>query len=157
MAETYALHEIGRVPTPGDNVAIATRRIEAGTKIVAGDGGRFATDYTLLEGHRFAIAPIRAGEALLSWELPFGYATRDIAPGEYARNPKVLSALGIRALDFALPAEANFRDTALEAYELDEARFRPGEQVPPYPLDQMRHFLGYARGGDRAWGRATTS
>ena len=155
MTQAYRLEEIGRVPTPGDNVAIATRRIEAGTEIV-GDGRRFATDCTILEGHRFAIAPIREGEALLSWGLPFGYATRDIAPGEYARNPKVLRALGIRALDFALPAEANFRDTALEAYELDEARFRPGDpsqaqEVPQYPPDQMRHFLGYAR-GDRGVG-----
>ena len=27
-----------------------------------------------MEGHRFAVEPIAAGEAVLSWELPFGYA-----------------------------------------------------------------------------------
>lgn len=151
MPPTYTLHEIGRIPAPGDNVAIATRRIPAGTAIAIG-GARCATDATILEGHRFAIAPIAAGQALLSWELPFGYATRDIAPGAYVRNAKILAALRVRALDFALPDEANFRDTALAPYALDEARFRPGAQAPLYPPDERRTFLGYAREGGRGAG-----
>ncbi len=147
----YDLHDIGRLPAPGDNVAIATRRVEAGTAVAAGDA-RFAIDCTILEGHRFAIAPIPAGGALLSWGLPFGYATRDIAPGEYVRNAKILAALRGRAIDFPLPPDANFRDTALEPYALDEGAFRPGVQAPPYPPEALRRFMGYARGGDRGVG-----
>ncbi len=147
----YDLHDIGRLPAPGDNVAIATRRVEAGTVVAAGDA-RFAIDCTILEGHRFAVAPVPAGGALLSWGLPFGYATRDIAPGEYARNAKILAALRGRVIDFPLPPDANFRDTALEPYALDEGAFRPGVQAPPYPPEALRRFMGYARGGDRGVG-----
>jgi len=31
-----AFDEVGRIPAPGDNVAIATRRLEAGTVIARG-------------------------------------------------------------------------------------------------------------------------
>ena len=151
MAATYRLDDIARIPAPGDNVAIATRRLPAGTSVEIA-GARVASDYTILEGHRFAIAPIPAGRALLSWGLPFGYAICDITPGAYVHNAKILAALRGRVIDFALPPEPNFRDTALEPYALDEARFRPGRQVAPYPADAMRSFQGFARGGDRGVG-----
>ncbi|MGN6697822.1 MAG: UxaA family hydrolase, partial [Thermomicrobiales bacterium] len=147
----YDLHEVGRLPVPGDNAAIAVRRLDAGTRI-AHDGQEFALDYTVLEGHRFAIRPIATDEALLSWGLPFGYALRPIAPGAYLHNPKILKALAGRDLDFALPTEANFRDNPLEPYPLDPATFRLGVQVPRYGADQARTFLGYQRGGDRGVG-----
>jgi altronate dehydratase len=153
MAEwaTFDFHAVGRLPVPDDNVAIATRRLEAGT-IINHEGTTFPIDYTILEGHRFAIRPIAPGEALLSWGLPFGYATVPIVPGSYARNPKILKALATRGLDFALPAEANFRDNPLEAYTLDEANFHPAAQVPIYPDAAERTFPGYRRGGDRGIG-----
>ncbi len=153
MAEwaTFDFHAVGRLPVPDDNVAIATRRLAAGT-IINHEGRAYAIDHTILEGHRFAIRPIAPGEALLSWGLPFGYATVPIAPGSYARNSKILKALAMRGLDFALPSEANFRDSPLEAYTLDEARFRPAAQVPTYPDAADRTFPGYRRGGDRGVG-----
>jgi hypothetical protein len=46
--------------------------------------------HTILEGHRFAVEPIGAGEELLSWNLPFGRALRAIRPGEYLCNAGVL-------------------------------------------------------------------
>lgn len=64
----------------------------------------------MLEGHRFAHRAILKGEPLLSWDLPFGYALRNIAPGEYVCNATILDALRLRKLDFALPSEANFYD-----------------------------------------------
>ena len=75
MNHTFHFHEIARLPMPNDNVAIATRRLDAGTNISL-DGQRFTLDYTILEGHRFAVQPIRVGEPLLSWGLPFGVAIR---------------------------------------------------------------------------------
>ncbi len=83
MAQAQAafdFSEVGRLPAPDDNVAIATRRLEAGT-LITYEGAEFALDYTVLEGHRFAIKPIALGEPLLSWGLHFGYALKWIAPG----------------------------------------------------------------------------
>ncbi|RIK53447.1 MAG: hypothetical protein DCC57_08250, partial [Chloroflexi bacterium] len=79
MPSEFTLHDIARLPLPGDNVAIVTQRVEAGT-LIYDQAQRYTLSHTLLEGHRFAVRPIAAGEALLSWELPFGYATRPIAP-----------------------------------------------------------------------------
>ena len=157
----YDFGEIGRLPAPDDNVAIATRRLEAGTWITYA-GEEFALDYTVLEGHRFAIKPIALDEPLLSWGLHFGYALKPIAPGNYCCNAKILPILAGRqhpgGTRFALPPEANFRDNPLLAYPLDPATFRPGEQVPRYDSptgaaeSQARTFMGYRRGGNRGVG-----
>jgi altronate dehydratase len=146
-----ALPEIGRIPAPGDNAAIATRRIDAGTR-VAIDGAPVTFHWTVLEGHRFAIAPIPAGAALCSWGLPFGYAVRDIRPGEYVCNARVLEALRIRSVDAGLPDAPNLRDTALEPYRLDPARFVPGRALPRHPDAAMRCFAGFDRGRRRGVG-----
>jgi altronate dehydratase len=169
--------EIGRLPAPGDNVAIATERLQAGTEVER-DGSRFTICHTILEGHRFAVEPISEGEELLSWGLPFGRATKDIAPGDYVCNEKILRVLrerhpisprregdepdgthdqgpgqipgGFRHFHFVLPGEPNFRDAELTAYELDEERFRPGSPVPLY--GEPGTFMGYRRAGSRGVG-----
>ena len=148
MADVYDFHEVARLPAPGDNVAIASRRLEAGSEVVSGTE-RFVLNHTLLVGHRFARQPIHNGAALLSWGLPFGYASRDITPGNYVCNARILEALGGRNLDFDLPTEANFNDK-ITPYLLDEAQFRPGTQVAPY--DEPGTFPGYARGDGRGVG-----
>jgi altronate dehydratase len=168
---------VGRLPAPGDNVAIATRRLEAGTEVER-DGSRFTMSHTVLEGHRFAAEPIAEGAELLSWGLPFGQAVRDIAPGDYVCNEKILRVLrerhpispprdgdepdgthdqgpgripgGFRHFHFVLPSKPNFRDAELTAYELDEERFRPGKPVPLY--DKPGTFMGYRRPGGRGVG-----
>jgi altronate dehydratase len=139
---------IARLPTPADNVAIATRRWEAGTQFTLHDE-TVTLAHTVLEGHRFAYRPIAPGEKLLSWGLPFGTALRAIAPGEYVCNALMLEALRGRSIDFAIPAEPNFADH-LERYMLDEGAFRPGVQVPL--VAEPRTFLGYARDGGRGAG-----
>lgn len=148
MNETVDFSEVGRLPLPGDNVAIATRTLAAGT-MVARDDARFALSHTVLEGHRFACAPIPEGGKLLSWELPFGAALRDLEPGDYVCNEKMLVELRIRHLDFELPGEPNFRDDRAE-YVLDESGFRPGVQVERYEAPGM--FQGFARWGGRGVG-----
>ncbi len=145
----WDFREVGRLPAPGDNVAIATRRLEAGTR-VSYEGAEFEIGHTILEGHRFAVEPIEEGRDLLSWGLRFGCAVKDIAPGEYACNPKILKALAERHVDFALPSEPNFSDAELEPYVLDEECFRPGEQVPT--SDEVRTFMGYRRRAHRGVG-----
>ena len=173
-----AFGEVAKTPAPGDNVAIATERLESGT-VVERDGVRFTIPHTILEGHRFAVQPIRAGTELLSWGLPFGTAVKDIAPGDYACNAKILKVLrerqpttgrhgeeeepegthdqgggrvpgGFKPVDFHLPGEPNFRDADLVAHELDEGAFEPGPPVPLYP--EPGTFMGYRRPGGRGVG-----
>ena len=139
---------IARLPVDGDNVAIATRRLEAGLS-VEHDGAQFRLDTTILVGHRFAVEPIAQDEPLLSWGLPFGMATRPIAPGEYVCNAGMIEALNGRALDFTLPQQPNFQDRIV-VYEVDEATFQPGRQVEPY--NEERTFLGFRRDGGRGVG-----
>ena len=176
--QAWEFTEVGRLPEPGDNVAIATRRLEAGTR-VARDGSECDISYTVLEGHRFAVEPVAGGEALLSWGLTFGKAVKDISPGDYACNEKILRVLrerfeipprnretedpegtsdqgggrvpgGYGKAGLDLPEEPNFRDAELEPHVLDEKSFRPAEQVPLH--DEPRTFMGYRRGGGRGVG-----
>jgi altronate dehydratase len=177
-SERFAFEEVGRLPAPGDNVAIATRRLEAGTR-VAYEGSEFTVPHTVLEGHRFAVERIGEGEDLLSWGLAFGRALEDIESGDYACNKKILRVLrdrhgtlprvdgnedpegthdqgggrvpgGYRKGGLTLPDEPNFRDAELEPYVLEEGTFRPGEQVPL--RDEPRTFMGYRRGAGRGVG-----
>ena len=137
-----------RLPAPGDNVAIATRRLERGTGIVLGDH-RFEIAHTVLEGHRFAYTPIARGQSLLSWGMPFGDAVSDIAPGDYICNERILQVLAEREIDFALPPSPNFADR-FEPYELEPARLHLGRQVAS--VDVCGTFAGYRRPGGRGVG-----
>ena len=148
MPDRFEFHRVARVPAPGDNVAIATRRLEAGTVVSDGET-RFRLPHTILEGHRFVRTPIPHGARLTSWALPFGIATRALVPGAYVCNEKILAALAERDIDFALPDAPNFEDT-IETYELDEASFTPGRQVEV--ADSGATFDGFRRPGRRGVG-----
>ena len=139
---------IARLPSPDDNVAIATQKLDCGT-CIRHNGHQFQLSHTILEGHRFAIQSISESAPLLSWGLPFGFATRPIAPGDYVCNQKMIDSLSIRNLPFALPETPNFSDK-MAPYQLDAAEFRPGTQMPRYT--DARHFLGYQRPGTRGVG-----
>ena len=140
---------VSRLPAPGDNVAIAIRRIEAGTMLQFPAGPR-APAHTVLEGHRFAMRAIAPGEPLLSWGLKFGTALTAIAPGDYVCNQSMLDALAVRRIDgVTLPAQPNFADELLP-FELDEANFRPSP--PTDRVTAPRTFSGYRRPGRRGVG-----
>ena len=139
---------VARLPLPGDNVAIATRRLERDTEI-ATELGTFALDATVLEGHRFAIEPIAAGKQLLSWQMPFGTATVGIEPGQYVCNDGMLEALAGRAVQMDLPATPNF-ESEIPPFVLDAKSFRPGEPVPVKPVPDT--FMAYPRSGGRGSG-----
>ena len=144
---------IARLPAAGDNVAIAVRRLDAGT-LLAFPAGPRALAHTVLEGHRFAVRPIAAGAPLLSWGLPFGHALADLAPGDYVCNQSMLEALAVRRIaGVVLPARPNFTDH-LASFRLDERTFRPGPPVEPAP--QPRTFAGYRRPGRRGVGTRNT-
>ena len=144
----YDFTSVARLPAPDDNVAIATQALEAGTRINY-NGEQFQLSHTLLEGHRFAVQSISETEPLLSWGLPFGFATRSISPGDYVCNQKMIDSLSIRNLPFKLPETPNFSDK-MAPYTLDETEFRSGKQVPRHANE--RPFLGYQRPGKRGVG-----
>ncbi len=150
MNETPAirLDAIGRLPAPGDNVAIAIRRLEPDS-IIVHNGVSFRLAHTVLEGHRFAIEPIVVGAELTSWGLPFGRAILPLRAGDYVRNTTMLDALRSRHVRFAVPEAPNFEDY-FQPYQLNEASFRPAEQMPLYATP--RTFEGYARTGGRGAG-----
>jgi 8-oxo-dGTP diphosphatase len=153
LAAPLPLPAVSRLPAPGDNVAIAIRRIEAG-EVLELAGGPRPLPHTVLEGHRFAVAPIAAGAALLSWGLPFGRALRPIAAGDYVSNAAMLTALAMRELQGArLPEAANFEDV-LEPFRLDEAAV---EAAPPGPRGGAAADVCRlpASGRAGAWARAT--
>ena len=148
MPDRFQFGQVARVPAEADNVAIATRRLDAGT-LVADGAGAFRLPHTILEGHRFVRVPVAEGARLTSWGLPFGIAARALQPGEYVCNERILAALAERDIDFALPDAANFSDT-IETYALDEATFSAGEQVAP--AEQPATFAGFRRPGGRGVG-----
>jgi altronate dehydratase len=140
--------QIARLPVDDDNVAIATRDIEAGTEVVYGDS-TFTVLHTVMEGHRFAATSLRHGDALTSWGLPFGKATRNVSPGEYICNAKILQALAERHVSFAIPAKPNFEDH-LERYEVNQESFVAGKQIEP--LATPGTFMGFKRSARRGVG-----
>ena len=144
----YDFTSVARLPAPDDNVAIATQTLEGSTRI-RHNGQQFELSHTILEGHRFAIQSIPETAPLLSWGLPFGFATRPIAPGDYVCNQKMIDSLSIRNLPFALPETPNFSDK-MAPYMLNEAEFRPGQPAPRHANE--RHFHGYLRPGKRGVG-----
>jgi altronate dehydratase len=140
--------DLARLPTPDDNVAIATRNINAGTQ-VAFEDEQFVISHTILEGHRFAARQLAEGDFLSSWGLPFGKAARAITPGEYVCNAKILTALQERHVDFDIPAEANF-DDFMQTYTVDPNSFAPGEQIPLKDVPDT--FMGFSRHKSRGVG-----
>ena len=120
----------------------------AGDVIVRGQW-KWALSPPVLEGHRFASQAISAGEPLLSWGLPFGLAVRDLAPGDYVCNDKILEVLAERDIDFPLPDQANFRDH-IEVCEFEATSFKPGKQVPLGEIPAT--FKGFRRAGTRGIG-----
>ncbi len=140
---------VGRLPAPGDNCAIAIRRLEVAETIML-NGTPCVLRHTVLEGHRFAVQPIAEGELLLSWGLPFGVALLPIAPGEVVSNQSMVDALAQRRIEKAtLLAAPNFADN-LRPFAFDEATFRP---APPVALvEKPRTFSGYRRPGKRGVG-----
>ena len=148
MSTPLPLAAVSRLPAPGDNVAIAVRRLDAGT-LVEIDGVVKPLAFCVLEGHRLAVRAIAPGEALLSWGLPFGHALAPIQAGDYVCNRSMLEALAMRKLGVPLPAEPNFADH-LVPFTLDEATYAPGPPVDR--VAEPRSFQGYRRPGGRGVG-----
>ncbi|MBI1903925.1 MAG: altronate dehydratase [Planctomycetia bacterium] len=108
-----------------DNVAVASRMLAEGSEVAAGPHTVTLSEPVKL-GHKLALVPIRCGEPVVKYGQIIGFATRDIAPGQWVHTHN-LSA-GQFARDYAFC-----------------------EDVPPAPEPITgRTFLGYRREDGRA-------
>ena len=71
--------------TEKDNVATALSDLEPGQVKVhgAGDISSAACLEPVMNGHKIALVPIRAGEPVVKYGVVIGQATADIAPGTW--------------------------------------------------------------------------
>ena len=88
-----------------DNVAVALKPIAKGTPVnVAG------TDVTTLEdvpqGHKFAIKPIKKGDAVIKYGFRIGYAQADVEVGGWIHTHNLRTALG-ELLDYTYNPEGH--------------------------------------------------
>ena len=148
MARVLPFRDVAVMTAADDNVAIARHPLEPGTAIQTGSE-TWDVPYLVLEGHRFAVRPIKKDNALLSWGLSFGTALRDIRPGEYVSNQRMLDALPAMGVNRGLPASPNFEDNRID-FRLEKDAFGAGEQVPLH--ENPGCFEGFARTGNRGVG-----
>lgn len=69
------------VLTAGDNVGIAVRDIAANETARATEGGGIAAIEAIPQGHKIALAPVAAGDAIIRFSVPVGIATAAIPTG----------------------------------------------------------------------------
>jgi altronate hydrolase len=113
----YAVHL-----RPQDNIAVARRPIPAAKELRI-DGTTVKLPAAIKMGHKFAVRPVREGDAISKYGQVIGFAGRDIAPGEHVHVHNV--KLGSFERDYA------------------HATATPAPLPPPA---EYHTFMGYDRG-----------
>ena len=67
---------------PEDNVAVAAGPLPAGSELRHA-GGTLTITRPINLGHKFALVPIRRGEAVRKYGQIIGFASSDIQPGDH--------------------------------------------------------------------------
>ena len=79
---------------PGDNVVVALNSLPLGTEILLEDGTTISSNDEVPAGHKIAIAPVAKGEAVIKYGYSIGYATEDIACGDWIHTHNLKTGLG---------------------------------------------------------------
>src|SRR5579863_6196562 len=87
---------------PNDNIAVAARPMPAGTELQF-NGGTLKLPSTVRMGHKFAVKPIKEGDAVYKYGQIIGFAGRDIPPGDHVHVHNV--KLGTFERDYAFCRE----------------------------------------------------
>jgi altronate hydrolase len=116
----YAVHL-----RPQDNIAVAARTIPAGSLLQFEDG-TVSLPSGIEIGHKFAVRPIREGDAISKFGQVIGFAGRPIAIGDHVHVHNVVVNSFTR--DYAFGADC------------------PAPLAPPA---EYRTFMGYDRGPNR--------
>jgi hypothetical protein len=85
-----------------DNVATALQALEAGRQLDLA-GTAVAVREEVPSGHKIALRPILAGEAVIKYGSPIGLATMDIAAGAHVHTHNLASTRGRGDLGPAAP------------------------------------------------------
>ena len=75
---------------PGDNIAVATRALPAGTEREVA-GAHVVLKSKVDVGHKFAVCRIAKGERIVKYGAPIAVASHDIEPGEYVHTHNAVS------------------------------------------------------------------
>lgn len=110
---------------PDDNIAVAAQPLSAGAE-VAVQGQLLTLNSRVGMGHKLAVQSIKKGNAVTKYGQIIGFASEDIAPGDWV----------------------HVHNVAADTFDRDYAYCR---DCPPRPsAAEARTFLGYDRGPDRA-------
>ena len=85
-----------------DNVATALEPLEQGRELELG-GISVTTIEAIASGHKVALRPIAAGDAVVKYGSPIGIATADIAAGAHVHTHNLASNRGRGDLEAAEP------------------------------------------------------
>lgn len=106
---------------PNDNIAVASRKVSEGTKFSFDGTGEVVTRETIDMGHKVALRPLEAGQAIKKFGQTIGYANTMVPPGGWIHVHNVTA--GELSLDYAFCSE-----------------------IPPEPKPiEGRTFMGYKR------------
>ena len=110
---------------PQDNIAVARRPIPAGAELTF-DDGTIKLPGAIKMGHKFAVRPIKEGDAVSKYGQVIGFASRPVALGEHVHVQNV--KIGALERDYA------------------HASATPPPLPPPH---EYRSFMGFDRGRDK--------
>ena len=122
---TLRLDQVAVHLRPADNIAVAAKPIPPGTQLTHA-GSTLTLAMPVPMGHKFAVVPIKEGDAILKFGQVIGFATRPVAPGEHVHTQNVM----------------------VKSFERDYA-FGADRPAPLPPPDEYASFQGYDRGPDR--------
>lgn len=103
-----------------DNVAVALCPLEKEQEITIGDC-TVTTNETIMQGHKVALRPISAGQAIIKYGFPIGNAKCDIAAGDWVHTHNMKTGLS------------------------EEAEYTYTPQIEPLTPVQPETFSGFVR------------
>ena len=101
-----------------DNVAVALKPIEKGTTVNVA-GTEVTTIENIPQGHKFAIKPVKKGDAVIKYGFRIGYAQADVEVGGWIHTHNLKTALG-ELLDYT------YRPTGVDVEPSKEESFFDG-------------------------------
>jgi altronate hydrolase len=110
---------------PQDNIAVARKPIPAGTELLV-EGSTVKLPAAIKMGHKFAVRPVKEGDAISKYGQVIGFAGRAIGPGEHVHVHNM--KLGSFERDYAYATQV------------------PSPLPPPA---EHRSFMGFDRGPDK--------
>lgn len=92
MSKVHAI-----IMKPQDNVCTVVEAVAAGMEVTAGHGDAkidIKVLHNIPAGHKFAIKPIKQGEAVVKYGEIIGLATQNIEPGQHIHVHNIESCRG---------------------------------------------------------------